>query len=75
MTGDFVEKENDELLKKLVEAIEKLYPYFDSIQIFAVKHVDNKIGTTNFATGKGDFFSRFGLISLWVKEQKRCDGE
>ncbi len=62
-------KYNDELLDKLKKCCEELYPHFDSVKIFATKHENNEVGTTNMNYGVGNFFASYGQIKLWIKEQ------
>jgi len=68
-----LEKYNDELLEKLKKACEELYPHFDAIEIFAIKHENNEVGTSRFNYGIGNFFARYGLIKLWIKNQELED--
>lgn len=75
MTEEFVNKQNDELDARIKKAIDELEPFFDSIQFFAVRHVNSEIGTVRFSDGRGDFFSRYGYVNLWVKNQKLANGD
>lgn len=60
---------NDAVSEEVMKKIEELSAYFDSIQIFATRHVDDKIGTTRFVYGAGNWYARFGLASIWIQSQ------
>lgn len=62
-------EENKVLFDKLQKTLDELYPFFDSIQIFCVKHVNNQIGTTRFIDGRGDYYSCYGLVKQWTDDQ------
>lgn len=56
----------------LEEAIRKLKPYFDSVQIFCTRHEEEKFGgTISVHAGKGNLFSRIGLVRAWLINEDR----
>lgn len=63
-------KYNDELLALLKKTCKELYPHFESVMIFATKHESNEIGTTYMDYKMGNFFTNYGQIALWLKNQK-----
>lgn len=69
MTDEVLNSENDMLAKMMKDSVTELSKYFDSVQIFCTKHESDKIGTTHFTESSGNYFSRFGQITLWVKDQ------
>lgn len=69
MTDETIAKVNDEILQKIKLMCEELYPNLDSIQVFATKHDGNEYGTTRFTWGLGNFYSRYGQILQWVKNE------
>ncbi len=73
MNEEELVKENDELFAKIKSACDQLFPFFDSIQIFVTKHEGNKMGTSSFIYGTGNFYARYGQIELWTKEQSLLD--
>jgi hypothetical protein len=70
MTEDQIEIENNLLQQRVKKCLDELAPHFDSVQIFAVRHVCEEIGTVRVIDGRGDFYSRLGVIKFWIKEQK-----
>jgi hypothetical protein len=45
-----------------------LMEHFDTVQIFCTRH-DGREGTVSCRSGAGDWYARYGHISLWVKDQ------
>lgn len=60
---------NDAISQEVIDKINELSSYFDSIQIFATRHVDEKLGTTRFVYGTGNWYARYGLTKHWVDTQ------
>ena len=61
MTEDQIEIEKNTLEERVKKMLDELSPHFDSIQIFAVKHLNNTDGTISCTDGRGDFYSRVGV--------------
>jgi hypothetical protein len=57
-----------ELLKKCVTILQR---DFDSVQVFCTKFLPDKKETENYNYGDGDWYARFGHVSLWVEAEKR----
>ncbi len=57
-----------ELSKLLVEKAEELTPFFDSVIVFATKH--EKDGTFRVLHEIGNVFANYGIVKLWLKDQK-----
>ena len=54
-----------------------LMEHFDTVQIFATRHVDDDTGTVSVQWGGGNWFARRGQIGEWVLKQDNnvgCDG-
>lgn len=66
-------KQRDILFEKIKKACEDLYPFFDSVHIFANIHEDNKTGTVRTDYGLGNWFARYGQISLWAENSAEID--
>lgn len=68
---------DDEVSGHDIEIVRKasveLMKHFDSVQIFASRHEGQK--TIAVKSGLGNWFSRFGQISLWVKAQVAIDSK
>lgn len=52
-----------------------LSEHFDTVQIFATRHISNEKGTIQCATGSGNFFARFGQVQFWLEDQSIHDAE
>lgn len=61
-------KQSDECLDMLRSHIAALMEHFDSVQIFATKPGING-GTIHCDDGGGNWFARYGQVSLWVTKQ------
>jgi hypothetical protein len=68
------QQERDE--KAVQECIDKLSGQFDTVHIFVARHEGGENGgTVNFQQGTGDWFSRYGIVRMWVtrvEEQTRA---
>ncbi len=63
-----MEKRN---IKALTEALETLYEFYDTVQIFVSKHSDSeKDETFGHAVGRGNTFARLAQAKLWVDEKE-----
>lgn len=58
---------NDAIAEEVDSKLKELSKYFDSIQVFATRHVDDEYGTTKFVYGRGNWFARYGIVSSWVQ--------
>ena len=62
--------EQEKIAQELVqEAIKKLAPAFDTIQIFVTLSGSDGKDTMGFSSGKGNTFARYGQVKLWADEQ------
>lgn len=60
--------------KKLDEAVEALSEFFDTVQIFVTEYRGDDGGSTfRSASGSGNYFARFGQVSLWAKREANED--
>ena len=63
------EKSAGQLLQQHADALSE---HFESVQIFATLR-DTEIKepeTSSYSLGNGNWYSRFGQVSLWVEHQK-----
>lgn len=73
MTSEEIEdKENDLMWVK--DACLRLRQKFDTIQVFATRFDDKQKKTVVCFHGDGDWYARFGVISLWVKAEENSSG-
>ena len=57
--------------KVLAAAIENLYQYFDTVQIFVTKHTGGTGDETqSFSSGCGNVYARIAQTRLWAQEQE-----
>lgn len=76
MSNDEEKKKQDqdrdvEIVQKVIDTLGE---HFDSVQIFCTRHdpsVQN--GTVRVHMGAGNWFARFGLVSLWLEMQKESE--
>lgn len=62
--------------KILESAINILCEHYDSVQIFVTRHESmTKSGTTELEYGIGNYYTRFGQVSMWVKKQESTASE
>lgn len=63
--------DNDEVTQHDLDIVKKachqLMKHFDAVQIFATRHEGEN--TVAVKCGLGNWFARFGQVSLWVKSQ------
>lgn len=62
-------QEEDNDLSLLKSACASLSERFDTVMIFVTRKEGNN--TVNARWGVGDWFSRYGHISLWVEREKK----
>lgn len=73
-------KEDEEAVEKMLAIIrphvEALRLHFDTVQIFCTKlKTDEDLasvtdnGTFSFRLGEGNYYARFGQVSMWVHDQ------
>lgn len=64
--------EEEQDLKLLEDACDKLGEYFDSVQVFATRHDSNDDGTVIVNWGSGNWCARRGQVSEWlIKNNER----
>ena len=68
MTQDSKQEQEDRDLRAVKQAASLLKEHFDSVQIFATRY-EGEQATTRISFGLGDFYSRYGLADLWLKDQ------
>jgi hypothetical protein len=61
--------DRDRLLKILQSHVSQLAEYFDSVQIFCT--VKKEEETLSFFDGSGNWFSRYGQITAWIKTEEK----
>lgn len=64
MSDDEIRDHDLEILKK---ASQGLIQHFDTVQIFVTRHEGE--GTVRGNWGNGNWYARFGQVSLWVKDE------
>lgn len=47
----------------------QLMEHFDSVQIFATRHLGDQ-GTVHATYGAGNWFARFGHVNTWVEKER-----
>lgn len=64
-----------EAKERVDKAIASLQEHFASVQVFATfpNYTTDGGGTFSIQRGSGDFFARYGLAAMWVKDQKLGD--
>ena len=75
MSDEEINQERDKLYERVKKACEDLAPFFDSVHIFANIHEGTKTGTMRVDYGLGNWYSRYGQISLWADNQNEYDRE
>ena len=45
---------------------------FDSVQIFATTY-DNDEGARHFSYGSGNYYARYGHVSMWVERERAAE--
>lgn len=68
MTEDSRKEKEDRDLRIVKQAASLLKEHFDSVQIFATRY-EGEQATTRVSYGLGDFFARYGVAELWVRDQ------
>lgn len=66
---DQVKKESCDL-SKLKSHCAQLAEHFDSVMIFCTRHQPEDGGTVNCRYGSGDWFARYGHVSMWLKTEE-----
>jgi hypothetical protein len=58
-------------------AAEELGEHFDTVQVFATRHLPAEIeGTMSYQYGVGNVYGRYGQVSEWlIKEDERARAE
>ena len=54
-------------------AIEHLRERFDTVQIFCTRHDPITGVTCREHMGAGDWFARFGVVQMWIENEKFID--
>lgn len=60
------EKEADAQMEIIDAAFGNLSEHFDSVIIFATRHISNDRGTLKWTRGGGNWYARFGQVKEWV---------
>lgn len=60
-------KKDIEFLK---DNVARMMEHFDSVQVFATKVDSENKDTKMYECGRGNWFSRFGVVSLWFKTEQ-----
>lgn len=64
------EKEADICGEKIEQAIRTLSEHFDSVHIFANRHLNDNSGTVKWSLGSGNWYARYGQIREWVRMEE-----
>lgn len=62
-------------LKRLRNATAQLMEHFDTVHIFATRHIDSDTGTVAAQHGEGNWYARRGQIGDWVTKQDAAAAE
>jgi hypothetical protein len=49
--------------------------HFDTVQIFATRHVDSETGTVGAQHGEGNWYARRGQVAEWLVKQDARSAE
>jgi hypothetical protein len=75
MTDDELEQTKERDVKLVKTAIGNLMEHFDTVQIFCTRHISPEHGTLNLKLGAGNWFARFGQVSMWVSSEETEDAD
>lgn len=68
MPDESINQNRDEDTQRLQDHVNQLMEHFDLVQIFASRHEPAKLdGTIACNRGGGNWFSRYGQITEWVR--------
>lgn len=56
-------------IAKLRNHVSQLMEFFDTVQIFVTRHVNNETGTIAAQYGDGNWYARRGQIGDWLVKQ------
>lgn len=60
-------------IERIRKALDILGEHFDAVHIFASRHEETEGGTVSCNKGMGNFFARYGQISVWLEiEKSQC---
>ena len=66
------DSDRDVDLRYIKDACNVLMNKFDAVQIFVTRHDKKGHGTMNCHWGDGNWYARFGQISMWLEAEKRA---
>ena len=65
----------DSDLALVKQAVDFLKEHFEAVQVFVSRDDSDRLGgTTNCNMGSGNYYARYGQVSLWVIAQEQ-DGQ
>jgi hypothetical protein len=60
------EKEADAQMELIENAFRTLSEHFDTVSIFATRHISDDRGTLKWTRGGGNWYARYGQVREWV---------
>jgi hypothetical protein len=68
---EFEQREQQDRDTDLLKShVAKLMEHFESVQIFATRHMQSELGgTVNVQFGAGNWFARYGQVRAWVVKE------
>ena len=73
MTND---KQRDADIDMLRKAAEQLGDHFDTVQVFATRHMPAELdGTCVVNYGTGNWFARYGQVRMWITKHEERERE
>lgn len=49
--------------------VAQLAEHFDSVQVFATRHLGDGAGTVKISFGSGNWFARYGQVRQWLVQE------
>lgn len=73
MTNDEQREADLEILKRHCQGLGE---HFETVQIFVSRHMPAELdGTRSMNYGSGNWFARYGQVSLWMTQSKERERE
>lgn len=68
------EEQRKEDLERLKQHTQQLSEHFDTVQIFVTRHMPAELNGTRVVNyGSGNWYARYGQVSLWLTEHEECE--
>ena len=69
------DEEEEEGVKVVNEAVEKIGEYFDTVRIFVTKYRGEDSSTFHYSNGAGNYQAQYGQVKLFVIRQEEAERE